>query len=126
MKQRLTILGATGSIGGSTLDVVARHPERFEVVALTAHSRVDALAAACRRHRPAYAVVASDADAVALRRMLRDSDLPTEVLAGSAALSMVASLPEVDTVMAAIVGAAGLQPTLAAVRRGKRVLLANK
>lgn len=123
---KLTILGATGSIGVSTLDVVARHPERFEVVALTGHRQVEVLAAQCRQFRPAYAVVGGAEDALRLARMLRDAGLATEVLHGAAALVQVASLPEVDAVMAAIVGAAGLSPTLAAARAGKRVLLANK
>ncbi|MDP3515223.1 MAG: 1-deoxy-D-xylulose-5-phosphate reductoisomerase [Sulfuritalea sp.] len=123
---KLTILGATGSIGVSTLDVVARHPERFEVVALTGHRQVEVLAEQCRRFRPAYAVVGAADDALRLARMLRDAGLATEVLHGAEALVQVASLPEVDAVMAAIVGAAGLSPTLAAARAGKRVLLANK
>ena len=123
-RRRLTVLGATGSIGANTLDVVARHPDRFEVVALTGHRRLDVLADQCRRHRPRYAVVGSPEDAACLAAALREC--ATEVLAGPEALARVASLPEVDTVMAAIVGAAGLQPTLAAARAGKRVLLANK
>jgi 1-deoxy-D-xylulose-5-phosphate reductoisomerase len=120
----LTVLGATGSIGVSTLDVVARHPERFEVIALTGHRRLDVLETQCRQHRPRFAVVGDAADAKYLASAL--SGVGTEVLAGPAALEHVASLPEVDTVMAAIVGAAGLPPTLAAVRRGKKILLANK
>ncbi|MBU1235340.1 MAG: 1-deoxy-D-xylulose-5-phosphate reductoisomerase [Gammaproteobacteria bacterium] len=123
-RQRLTILGATGSIGVSTLDVVARHPERFKVVALTGHRRLDVLEAQCRQHRPRYAVVVDAADAKRLASAL--ADIGTEVLAGHDALEYVASLPEVDAVMAAIVGAAGLSPTLAAIRSGKKVLLANK
>ena len=123
---KLTILGATGSIGVSTLDVVARHPDRFEVVALTGHRQVEVLAEQCRRFHPAYAVVGAAADAQRLARMLRDAGLATEVLHGAEALVQVASLPEVDAVMAAIVGAAGLSPTLAAACAGKRVLLANK
>ena len=123
---KLTILGATGSIGVSTLDVVARHPDRFEVVALSGHRQVEVLAAQCRRFRPAYAVVGSAADAQRLALLLKDAGLRTEVLHGAEALVQVASLPEVDAVMAAIVGAAGLPPTLAAARAGKRVLLANK
>ncbi len=123
-RQRLTILGATGSIGVSTLDVVARHPDRFEVVALTGHRRLDTLETQCRRHRPRYAVVGADADAKHLAKAL--AGLGTEVLAGPEALERVAALADVDAVMAAIVGAAGLPPTLAAVRAGKRVLLANK
>ncbi len=125
-KQRLTILGATGSIGLSTLDVVARHPERFEVLALTAHTRMAALAQLCIAHRPRYAVAANDKDASTLTGELRTAGLATEVLAGPRGLEQVAALSEVDTVMAAIVGSAGLAPTLAAVRAGKRVLLANK
>jgi 1-deoxy-D-xylulose-5-phosphate reductoisomerase len=125
-RQRLTILGVTGSIGGSTLDVVARHPDRFEVVALTANTRIDLLAEHCRTFAPRYAVIHSAVDAEKLRQILRRAGLATEVLHGTDALEDVASLAEVDTVMAAIVGAAGLRPTLAAVRAGKKVLLANK
>lgn len=125
-KQRLTVLGATGSIGVSTLNVVARHPDRFEVVALTGNSRVDVLCEQCLQHRPRYAVLGQQADAEKLGRRLHDAGLTTKVLAGPQALEHVAALPEVDAVMAAIVGAAGLPPTLAAVRAGKRVLLANK
>ena len=124
--KRLTVLGATGSIGVSTLDVVARHPDRFEVVALTGNSRVDALYEQCLKHRPRYAVVGYDKDVAGLTGRLRAAGLSTEVLAGPQALEFVAALPEVDAVMAAIVGAAGLQPTLAAVRAGKQILLANK
>jgi len=124
--KKLTVLGATGSIGASTLDVAARHPDRFEVVALTGNSRVDVLHRQCLRHRPRYAAVGRQADAAALAGRLRAAGAPTEVLAGPQALEFVAALPEADTVMAAIVGAAGLLPTLAAVRAGKRVLLANK
>jgi 1-deoxy-D-xylulose-5-phosphate reductoisomerase len=124
--KRLTVLGATGSIGVSTLDVVARHPDRFEVVALTGNSRVDALYEQCLKHRPRYAVVGYDKDVAGLTSRLRVAGLSTEVLAGPQALEFVAALPEVDAVMAAIVGAAGLQPTLAAVRAGKQILLANK
>lgn len=123
-KQRLTILGATGSIGVSTLDVIARHPDRYEVVALTGYRRLDVLEAQCRRHRARFAVVGDPADARVLGASL--ADVGTEVLAGTAALESVAALDDVDTVMAAIVGAAGLTPTLAAVRAGKKVLLANK
>ncbi len=126
IRQKLTVLGATGSIGVSTLDVVARHPDRYEVIALTGNSRVEVLLDQCLQHRPRYAV-AGHADAVAgLTERLRSAGLGTEVLAGPAALEQVAALSEVDMVMAAIVGAAGLEPTLAAVRQGKRVLLANK
>ena len=126
MRQKLTVLGATGSIGVSTLDVVARHPDRYEVVALTGNRRVDLLYDQCLAHRPRYAVLGDAADAKGLADRLRDAGLATEVLAGTAALEQVAALPEVEAVMAAIVGAAGLPPTLAAVRAGKRVLLANK
>ena len=125
-RQKLTVLGATGSIGVSTLDVVARHSDRYEVVALTGNSRVDVLYDQCLQHRPRYAVVGLEADVAGLAARFRSAGLATEVLAGPAALERVASLPEVDVVMAAIVGAAGLQPTLAAVRQGRRVLLANK
>ena len=123
-RRRLTILGATGSIGASTLDVVARHPDRYEVVALTGYRRLDILAEQCRRFRPRYAVVAQEQDRQVLAKLL--ADCPTRILVGPEALEEVAARPEVDTVMAAIVGAAGLPPTLAAVRASKRVLLANK
>ena len=125
-RQKLTILGATGSIGVSTLDVVARHPDRYEVIALTGNSRIEVLFTQCLQHRPRFAVVGDGKDVAGLTERLRTNGLATEVLAGPAALERVASLPEVDAVMAAIVGAAGLQPTLAAVRAGKRILLANK
>jgi 1-deoxy-D-xylulose-5-phosphate reductoisomerase len=124
--KRIVLLGATGSIGDSTLDVVARHPERFEVVALAAHSNAAKLRELCRRFRPRYAAL-GDADAAReLQDLLRDDGVRTEVLGGADALVTVASLPEADTVLAAIVGAAGLAPTLAAARAGKRILLANK
>lgn len=126
MNKKLTVLGATGSIGVSTLDVVARHPDRFEVVALTGNSRVDVLYEQCLQHRPRYAVVGFDQDVAGLTARLRAAGVQTEVLAGPQALEFVAALPEIDAVMAAIVGAAGLQPTLAAVRAGKQILLANK
>jgi 1-deoxy-D-xylulose-5-phosphate reductoisomerase len=122
--QRITILGATGSIGASTLDVLARHPEKYSVYALSAHSRVDELAAQCRQFRPARAVVGSAQAAQQLSALI--ADLPTSVEYGEQALCDIASCLEVDTVMAAIVGAAGLAPTLAAARAGKKVLLANK
>lgn len=125
-RQKLTILGATGSIGVSTLDVVARHPDRYEVVALTGNSRIEALFTQCLQHRPRFAVVGADKDVAVLTERLRAHGLATEVLAGPVALERVASLPEVDAVMAAIVGAAGLPSALAAVRAGKRTLLANK
>ena len=125
-RQSITLLGATGSIGQSTLDVLARHPERYRIYALTAHRQIDALAALCERWQPMVAVVGSEVDAQRLREMLQDSAPRTEVRFGADALAEVAQTAEVDTVMAAIVGAAGLLPTLAAVRAGKRVLLANK
>lgn len=126
MKTRLTILGATGSIGDSTLDVVSRHPERYEIVALTGMLQIDKLALACKRFVPRYAVVLHEAAAEKLSAQLRQVGCPTEVLCGNAALVQVATLPEVDAVMAAIVGAAGMPATLAAAKAGKRVLLANK
>lgn len=125
-RQSVTVLGATGSIGTSTLDVIARHPERYRVHALTAHRSREALLAQCRVHRPAVAVLGSESDAAWLRERLSEAGLATEVESGPAALLAVSEAGEVDVVMAAIVGAAGLLPTLAAVRAGKRVLLANK
>ncbi|MCO5108764.1 MAG: 1-deoxy-D-xylulose-5-phosphate reductoisomerase [Burkholderiaceae bacterium] len=122
----LTILGATGSIGLSTLDVVARHPGRYRVFALAAHRRGDALAALCLRHSPRYAVLGDAQAADAMRETLAARGCGTEVLCGEAALAQVAAHPDVDTVMAAIVGAAGLTPAVAAARAGKRILLANK
>ena len=124
--QRITVLGATGSIGVSTLDVVARHPDRYSVYALSAHSRVDELAAQCVQFKPAHAVVGTAAAADRLAALLRAAGVKTEVEWGEQALCAIASAPEVDSVMAAIVGAAGLAPTLAAARAGKKVLLANK
>lgn len=122
----ITVLGATGSIGRSTLDVLARHPERYRVFALSGYSRLAELEQLCQLHRPRFAVVADRAAAVALRDGLRAAGLATEVLVGEQGLCDVASHEDVDVVMAAIVGAAGLLPTLAAVRAGKKVLLANK
>ncbi|QSP93445.1 1-deoxy-D-xylulose-5-phosphate reductoisomerase [Marinobacter salinisoli] len=123
--RHLTILGATGSIGLSTLDVVRRHPERFRVYALTAGTRASELAVLCREFRPQVAVMASAEAATELSHLL--SDMPDiRVLGGPGALCEVAEAAAADTVMASIVGAAGLSPTLAAVRAGKRVLLANK
>lgn len=124
--QLVTLLGASGSIGDSTLDVLARHPDRYRVYALTAFSQWQKLGEACLVHRPRYAVVVEPQGAEALQAWLRANGSETEVLSGTAALSEVASAPDVDTVMAAIVGAAGLVPTLAAVEAGKKVLLANK
>jgi 1-deoxy-D-xylulose-5-phosphate reductoisomerase len=122
----ITVLGSTGSIGFSTLDVIGRHPERFRVVALTAHRDAAGMALQCRRHRPAYVVMADPAAAVQLGDLLSEMPNPPEILSGPPALESVAAMPAADYVMAAIVGAAGLAPTLAAARAGKRVLLANK
>jgi len=124
--QRVTVLGSTGSIGKNTLDVMARHPERFEVFALTAATQVDLLLAQCVQFRPRFAVLGTDAAASQLRRGLAEAGLCTEVLVGPGALCEVSAHPEVDAVMAAIVGAAGLAPCLAAARAGKKLLLANK
>ena len=123
---QICILGATGSIGVSTLDVVARHRDRYGVFALTGHSRMDVLQAQCVEHDPVFAVVADGSQGQALQSALSAAGKRTRVLHGSEALDQVASDERVDAVMAAIVGAAGLAPTLAAVRAGKRVLLANK
>lgn len=124
--QRITILGATGSIGVSTLDVIARHPERYQVFALSADRRWQLLATQCLLYKPRYAVLNDPIAALELERELRHQGCTTEVLQGAEALAAVAAHNEVDTVMAAIVGAVGLLPTLAAVRAGKKVLLANK
>ncbi|QNP60644.1 1-deoxy-D-xylulose-5-phosphate reductoisomerase [Paenacidovorax monticola] len=126
MKQRLTVLGSTGSIGTSTLDVVRRHPERFEIFALSAAIQVDLMLAQCAEFRPRYAVMASSTHAAALAERVRAEGLGVEVLQAPDALETIASHAEVDAVMAAIVGAAGLAPCLAAARAGKRLLLANK
>ncbi len=124
--QGITILGATGSIGVSTLDVVARNPARYRVVALTANRDIDGLLRQCLAHKPRYAVMADTDAAEQLAQRLRDQAADIEVLAGAEGLQRVASLEEVDCVMAAIVGAAGLMPVLEAARSGKRILLANK
>ncbi len=124
--RRISLLGATGSIGDSTLDVVARHPDRFALCAVAAHRQWRKLAAICHRFRPRYAALLDVEAAAALEGELAGSGLPTRVLAGVAAVCEVAALPEVDTVVAAIVGAAGLRPSLAAAAAGKRILLANK
>ena len=125
-RQRVVVLGATGSIGASTLDVLARHPDRFEPWALTAHRDVEALAARCAAAKPRYAVIADASKRDALARALRDAGCATEALGGPEALERVAADGEAHTVVAGIVGAAGLAPTLAAAGAGKRVLLANK
>ncbi len=124
--QQITILGATGSIGKSTLDVLARHPQRYRVYALTANTQWQRLFEQCRQFQPRYAVLLDAAAAEQLQAQLQQAGLATEVLQGEAALEQVARAPEVDMVMAAIVGAAGLKPSLAAAQAGKRVLLANK
>lgn len=124
--QYITILGSTGSIGVSTLDVLARHPAQYAVHALSAHTRVDELAVQCERFLPKIAVVGSADAAQTLSKLLAQRGLNIEVGYGQAALCEIASDPRCDTVMAAIVGAAGLAPTLAAARAGKKVLLANK
>ncbi|MBL8336492.1 MAG: 1-deoxy-D-xylulose-5-phosphate reductoisomerase [Rhodoferax sp.] len=125
-RQRVAILGSTGSIGVSTLDVLTCHPDAFEVFALTAATRVDEMLAQCVRFRPTYAVMTAPERAAELARRCRDHGLPTEVLSGAESLSQVASDARVDVVMAAIVGAAGLASCMAAARAGKRLLLANK
>ena len=126
MTQSLTILGSTGSIGTSTLDVVARHPERFRIFALSGHSQTAKLAEQGLAFRPQYAVTANEAQAAELRTHLAAAGCQTEVLHGEQALCDIAAAPETDGVMAAIVGAAGLPPTLAAARAGKTIYLANK
>ncbi|MCU0810999.1 MAG: 1-deoxy-D-xylulose-5-phosphate reductoisomerase [Thiobacillaceae bacterium] len=122
----LTVLGATGTIGVNTLDVVARHPGRFEIFALTGATQVERMLEQCRTHRPRYAVMSQADSAAALRQRVKDAGLAVTVLEGERALTEVSTAPEVDTVMAAIVGAAGLPATLAAAQAGKRILLANK
>jgi 1-deoxy-D-xylulose-5-phosphate reductoisomerase len=125
-RQALAILGSTGSIGTSTLDVVARHPERFEVMGLSSHRRVELLFEQCRRFKPRIAVLPTETRAARLRDLLKQAGLATEVRVGAAALCELAAAGDVDSVMAAIVGAAGLPPCMAAARAGKRLLLANK
>ncbi|BBB15345.1 1-deoxy-D-xylulose 5-phosphate reductoisomerase [Candidatus Rickettsiella viridis] len=122
----LTILGSTGSIGVNTLDIIGQYPDRFKVIALTAHHNIELLFKQCIHYKPAYAVVSTEKLADNLQQRLRERSLNTEVLFGAKALADVASLSEVDTVMAAIVGAAGLLPTLAAIKAKKQILLANK
>jgi 1-deoxy-D-xylulose-5-phosphate reductoisomerase len=124
--QSITVLGATGSIGVSTLDVIARHPDRYRVFALTAHSRVDELAEQCTRFKPEVAVVGTAEAASQLSARLQSAGLTTQVEYGEQALCDVSSADACTTVMAAIVGAAGLAPTMAAAQSGKKVLLANK
>lgn len=122
----ICILGATGSIGVNTLDVAARHPDKYKIVALSANSQVDRLLEQCEKYRPEYAVLADNKAAAELAEKVKNKKLSTQVLSGNEGLETIASLPQVDYVMAAIVGAAGLKPTLAAARAGKRILLANK
>lgn len=122
----VTVLGATGSIGTSTLDVIARHPEKYRVIALTAHRQVERLVEQCLQFAPEFAVCVDENAAQQTADLLKKAGSQTQVLSAVEGLERVASLPQVDQVMAAIVGAAGLYPALAAVRAGKRVLLANK
>lgn len=124
--QLLTVLGSTGSIGKSTLDVVARHPERYQVYALTAYQQDNLLFEQCQRFKPRFAVMLDELASKRLAERIATAGLQIEVLCGVPALEQVSAAPEVDAVMAAIVGAAGLRPTLAAARAGKRILLANK
>ena len=124
--QQVTVLGATGSVGLSTLDVIARHPDRYQVFALTGFTRLAELLALCVRHTPRFAVVPEVAAARGLQQQLQAAGLATQVLVGEEGLCQVSAEAEVDTVVAAIVGAAGLRPTLAAVGAGKKILLANK
>jgi 1-deoxy-D-xylulose-5-phosphate reductoisomerase len=125
-KQRITILGSTGSIGVSTLDVIARHPDRFEVFALSAATQVDLMLAQCAQFKPQYAVMVSQPHAHLLAEKIKANGLAVQVLWAQDALEMIASHALVDAVMAAIVGAAGLPPCIPAARAGKRLLLANK
>ena len=124
--QAITLLGATGSIGESTLDVIARHPDKYSIFALTGNQQIEKLASQCQRHLAQFAVVNDATAAAQLRTLLNETGCKTEVLHGGEALCQVASAVQVDTVMAAIVGAAGLVPTMAAVKAGKKILLANK
>lgn len=124
--RNVVVLGSTGSIGINTLDVLARHPDKYRVLALTAATQVDKLFAQCMHCRPRYAVMLDNSAAKQLAYQLKQADCRTEVLSGSDALCQIAAHPDADIVMAAIVGAAGLLPTLAAVEQGKTVLLANK
>jgi 1-deoxy-D-xylulose-5-phosphate reductoisomerase len=124
--QNITILGATGSVGLNTLDVISRHPERYSVFALSGMTQIGLLTKLCLLHRPQYAVVTHEQDARALQNTLLQSGTETLVLVAEAGLETIAAHPQVDTVVSAIVGAAGLKPTLAAVNAGKKILLANK
>jgi 1-deoxy-D-xylulose-5-phosphate reductoisomerase len=124
--KNVAVLGATGSIGGNTLDVIARHPQRFRATVLTAHRQVDALVALCVKHAPELAVIADPALEAELSRKLTAAGVRCDIASGHEALAIAASGNLCDTVVAAIVGAAGLESTLAAARAGKRLLLANK
>ncbi|MEI7841957.1 MAG: 1-deoxy-D-xylulose-5-phosphate reductoisomerase [Gallionellaceae bacterium] len=124
--QSITVLGSTGSIGKSTLDVISRHPERYQVFALTAAQQDELMFEQCRQFNPKFAVMMDEAAARRLAQKIKSAGLETETRCGIEALEQVSAAPEVDAVMAAIVGAAGLRPTLAAARAGKRILLANK
>jgi 1-deoxy-D-xylulose-5-phosphate reductoisomerase len=126
VKQRVTVLGSTGSVGKSTLDLIARHPERFEVFALSAQSNVDEMVAQCQQFNPQVVVMVDPAAGQRLAQVLKQKGLNAQVNTAQAALESIASDAQVDIVMAAIVGAAGLAPSLAAARAGKRLLLANK
>ena len=126
MKQKITVLGSTGSIGTNTLDVVARHPEQYEIFALSAATQVDLMLRQCAQFKPQFAVMASAPHARQLAEAIKQNGLQTQVLQERDALEVIASHPDVDAVMGAIVGAAGLAPCLAAARAGKRLLLANK
>jgi len=125
-RRQVVVLGSTGSIGINTLDVLARHPGRFKVLALTANTQIDRLFEQCQQHRPAFAVVPDQSSSERLKGMLGHTGIATEILTGVEGLERVATLPGANIVVAAIVGAAGLHPALAAVRAGKRVLFANK
>ena len=124
--QQITLLGATGSIGSSTLDVIGRHPDAYRVYALTAHTRSEALERLCLQWQPVYAVIGDEKSAASMQQRLKAAGCRTEILAGEQGLLQVVEDDAVDCVVAAIVGAAGLVPTLAAARAGKRILLANK
>ena len=126
MKQKITVLGSTGSIGTNTLDVVARHPEQYEIFALSAATQVDLMLRQCAQFKPQFAVMASAPHARQLAEAIKQNGLQTQVLQERDALEVIALHPDVDAVMGAIVGAAGLAPCLAAARAGKRLLLANK
>ena len=122
----ICILGATGSIGVNTLDVAARHPDKYKIIALSANRQVDRMFEQCEKYQPEYAVMVDENATEELKQKLSAVDSKTKVLSGNDGLEVIASLPQVDYVMAAIVGAAGLKPTLSAARAGKRILLANK